>query len=252
MFKKKLTKASLATLTMASAIVFAPSANAALSYSNDFESFTTGDIPGFAIGNIVDGGAGWFVGAAAPGDYNNGYSRVVQGEGDVAQGAQQLSAFNDYNPWSPFGDGTQGITIQAFLSTDVGAITQDMVGNTYDFTFDAKLGNIDPSLSQAEAFIKVLKSSDASFIELANNTFDSDANLTSSWSGNSISLTVDQGMVGELLQLGFNNTATDYSPSGVFYDNLAFNAPAVPVPAAVWLFGSGLLGLVGVARRRKA
>ena len=24
----------------------------------------------------------------------------------------------------------------------------------------------------------------------------------------------------------------------------------VPVPAAVWLFGSGLLGLVGVARRR--
>jgi len=27
---------------------------------------------------------------------------------------------------------------------------------------------------------------------------------------------------------------------------------AVPVPAAMWLFGSGLLGLVGVARRKKA
>jgi hypothetical protein len=27
---------------------------------------------------------------------------------------------------------------------------------------------------------------------------------------------------------------------------------AIPVPAAVWLFGSGLLGLVGVARRKKA
>lgn len=36
--------------------------------------------------------------------------------------------------------------------------------------------------------------------------------------------------------------------------NINFNienmAPAVPVPAAVWLFGSGLLGLIGVARRK--
>lgn len=29
-------------------------------------------------------------------------------------------------------------------------------------------------------------------------------------------------------------------------------ASAVPVPAAVWLFGSGLIGLVGLARRKKA
>mgnify|MGYP001821111762 FL=1 len=29
------------------------------------------------------------------------------------------------------------------------------------------------------------------------------------------------------------------------------NATVIPVPAAVWLFGSGLLGLVGVARRKK-
>ena len=35
-----------------------------------------------------------------------------------------------------------------------------------------------------------------------------------------------------------------------FNANFDFTTP-VPVPAAVWLFGSGLLGLVGVARRRK-
>ena len=30
------------------------------------------------------------------------------------------------------------------------------------------------------------------------------------------------------------------------------SAEAVPVPAAIWLFGSGLLGLIGIARRKKA
>lgn len=36
------------------------------------------------------------------------------------------------------------------------------------------------------------------------------------------------------------------------FDGTTLSYSAVPVPAAVWLFGSGLLGLVGVARRRAA
>jgi hypothetical protein len=31
-----------------------------------------------------------------------------------------------------------------------------------------------------------------------------------------------------------------------------FNLTAVPVPPAVFLFGSGLLGLAGISRRKKA
>ena len=40
--------------------------------------------------------------------------------------------------------------------------------------------------------------------------------------------------------------------SNYFVDNVSIKADvsAVPVPAAVWLFGSGLLGLIGVARRK--
>ena len=46
---------------------------------------------------------------------------------------------------------------------------------------------------------------------------------------------------------GFNNVQF----SEVFTISITA-ANAVPVPAAAWLFGSGLLGLVGVARRRKS
>ncbi|MAT65100.1 MAG: hypothetical protein CMN57_05610 [Gammaproteobacteria bacterium] len=35
------------------------------------------------------------------------------------------------------------------------------------------------------------------------------------------------------------------------WDGASFTTSPVPVPAAVWLFGSGLLGLVGLARRRR-
>jgi hypothetical protein len=45
---------------------------------------------------------------------------------------------------------------------------------------------------------------------------------------------------------GFDTT------NGVTSAKFAGSTPAVPVPAAVWLFGSGLLGLVAVGRRHKS
>jgi hypothetical protein len=51
--------------------------------------------------------------------------------------------------------------------------------------------------------------------------------------------------------LGFDKTPVVWGFTG--NDNgssYSMTITAVPVPAAVWLFGSGLLGLVGIARRR--
>ncbi len=212
-----------------SVVDWGPGIDAISTYSSDFESPLLADMVGdtdvedFKIGNIVNGGAGWFPGTfGAPANYNNGFSRIVPGEGDLAQGDQQLSIFNDYNSFGAFGTNPPGTSVQSFVTRDVGTVGAGDEGVTYRFSFDAKLGNIE-SPWQAEAFVKVLKQSDASYIELANNTFDSDAILTVDWAGGFIELVIDSGMVGELVQLGFNSTSTDYGPTGVFYDNLDFS-----------------------------
>jgi hypothetical protein len=55
-----------------------------------------------------------------------------------------------------------------------------------------------------------------------------------------------------------NISITGYDPNAMLPPNCDFDPSGnlcggeVPVPAAAWLFGSGLLGLVGIARRRKA
>ena len=58
-------------------------------------------------------------------------------------------------------------------------------------------------------------------------------------------VTAFDGVSLDLLRIDLTNeTSTSF-------DNIALTS-AVPVPAAVWLFSSGLLGLVGMARRKKA
>ena len=59
---------------------------------------------------------------------------------------------------------------------------------------------------------------------------------------------------GLTLQFNAATGAAGGSTSFLEIDNVSVTADvsAVPVPAAVWLFGSGLLGLVGMARRKKA
>jgi len=57
------------------------------------------------------------------------------------------------------------------------------------------------------------------------------------------------GGVGEFAQ--WDPEADDWGAWAQFRADTV-NISTVPVPAAVWLFGSGLLGLIGIARRKKA
>jgi len=59
-----------------------------------------------------------------------------------------------------------------------------------------------------------------------------------------------EGLTLSLGLAGIHSIRLTQNSSTIGFDNLTFNA--VPVPAAVWLFGSGLIGLIGVARRKKS
>ena len=80
------------------------------------------------------------------------------------------------------------------------------------------------------------------------------------WAGNAngvanVTCAVDCS-VGDTYTLDYSATVPMDDPSnfgGVAYQlHLVGTVSEVPVPAALWLFGSGLIGLAAVARRRKA
>ncbi len=50
--------------------------------------------------------------------------------------------------------------------------------------------------------------------------------------------------------LDFGLVTTNFWDDQIRWDVASFEVNAVPVPAAAWLFGSGLLGLLGVARQK--
>lgn len=60
---------------------------------------------------------------------------------------------------------------------------------------------------------------------------------------------------GQIPGVGINNAVSSLTllsnTSGMFLDGTITLTPQVPVPAAAWLFGSAMVGLVGVGRKRK-
>jgi hypothetical protein len=79
-------------------------------------------------------------------------------------------------------------------------------------------------------------------------------NATSEWQTVTGNFTLGAGVTAYTLQFAAVCAAINTCTADYYFDNVIINADinAVPVPAAAWLFGSALLGLGGVARKRKA
>lgn len=241
-------------LVMAATVSFTSASNAALvNYSQNFEGMVQADpdVLGndgwLVFGNVFDSEGGYLYGYGpfpAPNACVAGggpaFSCVAAGEGGSAQGTQQLVVFSDYNN----GDHGIGNIIESNVFQEQTIAAGD-VGKTMRFSFDAKKGDIG-GLSTASAFIKTVDD----FSALTNFIAFDTTSISTLWGTYNLSIVIDASLIGQKLQFGFLNTASGYESSGIVYDNVNFGV--VPIPPALWLFGSGLLGLVGMARRKKS
>ncbi|MGB5259579.1 MAG: VPLPA-CTERM sorting domain-containing protein [Gammaproteobacteria bacterium] len=272
MTRNNVCKSSLTALALAATVAFAPASSASLrTYSQDFEDMTPNQ--GFPPNDLE--ADGWLIfGIAYETDPNLGpaniaYSYgpfeaangdpgsiqgVATGEGGDAQGNVVLNKYTDYNNPDqtvvPFTPGMPKYYISASTFQTQTTSTSN-IDDVWRFAYDAKIGNLEAD-SSAFAYVQLLDSAgnDKAFV-----TNDS-TNLPDTWGRYFLDLDLSQygAVSGDTVNFGFVATSTDYNGSAVFYDNLEFfqaEVEVIPVPAAVWLFGSGLVGLVGVARRRK-
>jgi hypothetical protein len=202
-------------------------------YEEDFESLDRSNPSalannGWSISGNVSDGFGTLKLRYGPFNAPNGgpgFSAIVNGEGGAPQGSNQLSIYNDYNCCDPQGhdNGTDVVESNVFQEPfpALAPIPARDIGKTVVFSFDAKRGDInDPSgSSTALAFIKTLDP-DAGFAQTNFVTVDT-TNLATSWNRLTISLPLtDPQLEGQILQFGFLTTASNFEPSGNFYDNI--------------------------------
>ena len=90
---------------------------------------------------------------------------------------------------------------------------------------------------------------------VAGDSFSFSANTNGIAGGVDTGFNSGDALAGALFRVyfadGSSGSATFLNDCGPTCSLAIVDTAVVPVPAAVWLFGSGLLGLVGVARRRR-
>jgi hypothetical protein len=216
-------------LAAAVLVCLAPAASHALMpYSQDFEGLDASSTSALAddgwlvFGNVFAPDWTYLYGYGvfpAPND-GSAFSAIVSGEGGAEQGDQQLSIFSDYNNT----DHGNGNWIEANVFQEQ-TIEAGDVTETWTFDFQAKLGNLEGQTT-ALAFIKTLDPNNG-FAQTNFITIDM-TDIPATWGDYSLSIEIDASLEGQLLQIGFSSTATNYEGSGVFYDNIEFG-PDGPV-----------------------
>ena len=188
----------------------------------------------------------------ADGNYQNGYSVSPAPNGpqisawatgeegsDNDDGTGYLNAYSNYDD-SHHQSGIMETNLYAeFTITEdmVGDITASFIAKRPETASNACGGtNADNGATGATcaAFVKILNPSNNYATELFT-TLDMTEISSTEWSSHVITATIAAGDVGKLIQFGSQNTATNYAPTGVYYDNMNVSK-ATPAATADDLF----------------
>ena len=161
--------------------------------------------------------------------------------------------------------GGRGISFQvsSSFSIDSVGIYGDLLNNSFDvLIYSSTDGHqINTILASATA---VVGGTGNGWNDIAiNYTFNASDFYVINWQPTSISnwaWTLDfyndsslPAVVGPVTLIdGISGNDTSMNFGNILHPNIRVNVNTVPIPAAVWLFGSGLIGLIGIARRKKA
>lgn len=119
-----------------------------------------------------------------------------------------------------------------------------------DYQFNL-LYDFDPGVGTAFTDLGIIDLTAWSGLTGATTRFEGSENLVFDWLSNPAYVTVPTFSPFDPDVIGEYQFAIQVSSDGLNVETVAMEVQTVPVPAAVWLFGSGLLGLVGIARRKK-
>ena len=230
MLHKNFYKSSLTALAMSAAIAYAPSSNAALANA----SFETPDASG---GDVAGAGAPW-------NSFNSNFTSsnlfgppVFFVNPDAHSGTQVLKQF--------------GIDAGSFqdLSASAG---EEWVASAWAQSW---AGDPNNNTGLMQLFFRdandVNLCDPGGFNACSQSVFDT-SQPVDTWVQLMTSAFAPTGTTTARIQLLLVPDANTPAGGALFWDDASLEVSAVPVPAAVWLFGSGLLGLVGVARRKKS
>ncbi len=201
-----------------------------LPYTQSFEAMNAAD-PGalgadgwLVYGNVFSPTMTFLYGYGpfpAPNGPPPAFSALATGQGGPTQELIQLTVFSDYE--NADHAGSRWIESNVFQERTVGAAN---VGQTWYFEFDAKRGDL-AGATTASAFIKTLAPPTYALTNLQQVVTTA---IPTTWERYSISLPITSDLVGQIFQFGFVNTAKNYEPSSVLYDNITFQlTPTVDV-----------------------